>query len=126
MWSILFGYLLIMVVMFVLDAVWLGWIAKRFYRQGMSRAVEFEVRWWAALLFYLIHGAGTYYFGVSGSGGWGTVAFHGFFFGLVTYGTYNLTNLATVRNWPVAVSAVDLTWGSLITMLAALAAYAVA
>ena len=114
-----------MVVMFVLDAIWLGWLAKGFYRRGMSRAVVFEVRWWAAMLFYLLHAAGVLYFAVVGVDSFCTVLFRGAFFGLATYGTYNLTNLATVKNWPVGVAALDMAWGTLITMLSALAAYAV-
>ncbi len=119
------AYLVVIVVMFVLDALWLGWLAKGFYRRGMNRAITFEVRWLAAVLFYLLHAAGILYFAVHGIGYFSTVLFRGAFFGLATYGTYNLTNLATVKNWPVGVAVLDLIWGTLLTMLAALAAYAV-
>ena len=119
------AYVVIIVVMLVLDALWLGWIAKDFYRRGMRRAIVFEVRWWAAVLFYLLHAAGVLYFAVSGVGAFSPALFRGAFFGLATYGTYNLTNLATVKNWPVGVAALDMAWGTLLTMLSALAAYCV-
>ncbi len=124
MWNFVLAYVAIILVMFVLDAVWLGWVAKGLYRRGMSRAIVFEVRWWAAILFYLLHAAAVLYFAVSGVGTIGTILFRGAFFGLAAYGTYNLTNLATVKNWPVHVAMLDMIWGSLITMLSALAAYA--
>ena len=123
MGNIFLGFISIILVMLVLDAVWLGWLAKNFYRRGMSRAIVFEVRWWAAVLFYLLHAAGALYFGVSGGGTLVLVLLRGGFFGLATYGTYNLTNLATVQHWPVAVAALDMVWGSTMTMLAAAAAY---
>jgi len=114
----------ILVVMLVLDGVWLGWLAKGFYQRGLQRAIVFEVRWWAALCFYLLHAAGTIYFaGLVEGPGLGGVMLRAALFGLATYGTYNLTNLATVRHWPVAVALVDMAWGSCITLLAATAAY---
>ena len=126
MLNMLVSFVAIIVVMLVLDGVWLGWIAKDFYQRGLRRAIVFEVRWWAAVLFYLLHAAGTLYFVVAGDVALWQVLLRGAFFGLATYGTYNLTNLATVRNWPVGVAFLDMAWGSLITMLAALAAFGVA
>ena len=122
MWNLVLAYISIVVVMLVLDAVWLGWLAKNFYRRGLSRAVVFEVRWWAAMFFYVLHPAGTLFFAVLGYEEVPAILLRGAFFGLVTYGTYNLTNLATVRHWPLGVALVDMVWGACLTMLAALAA----
>jgi len=125
MWNLVLAYVSIIVVMLVLDGVWLGWLAKGFYQRGLSRAIVFEVRWWFAACFYLLHAAGTLYFAVQGNDLVQVVLWRGAFFGLATYGTYNLTNLATVRNWPTGVALLDMAWGTCLTMLAALTAFAI-
>jgi uncharacterized membrane protein len=123
MWNHILAYVVIIVVILVLDAIWLGGVAKGFYQRGLSRAIVFEVRWWFAACFYLLHAGGTLYFGARGGDALQMVLLRGGFFGLATYGTYNLTNLATVRNWPIGVAFADMAWGSFITMLAAAMAF---
>lgn len=110
------------VVMLVLDGLWLGVIAKRFYAQSMGTLMSKSPRWGAAALFYLGYPAGIAFFAVlpgleAGSllrAGW-----TGALFGMFCYGTYDLTNLAVVRQWPLKLSLVDLAWGTAVSGAAA-------
>lgn len=106
----------------VLDAIWLASM-KRFYRAELDRLMSPRVNWGAAAAFYLIFAAGLAFFAVLPSQ---QRALHeafltGAFFGLVTYGTYDLTNLATLTGWPARLSAIDMAWGSVLCGIATLA-----
>ncbi|NLI47437.1 MAG: DUF2177 family protein [Acidobacteria bacterium] len=108
-------YGLALTVFLVLDAVWLGVVARTFYRQQIGFLLAESPNWYAAGVFYLLFIAGLVHFVVSpaareGAPGRGTL--RGAFFGLVTYATYDLTNMATVARWPLAVTLVDLAWGA--------------
>ncbi len=112
-----------------LDAVWLSTMAPRVYRPAMGDLVAPGVNLGAAALFYLIYGVGIVVFAVMpalGAGRWTTAFALGALLGLVAYGTYDLTNHATLRNWPMIVTVLDMAWGTLATALAATFAYAVA
>jgi uncharacterized membrane protein len=116
-----FGFLCIIAIMLLLDTVWLGWIAKSYYKKSLRPAITFEVHGWAAVCFYILHALGTLFFVVHACQTLQEtillVMMRGLFFGVVTYGTYDLTNLATVKKWPVALSFLDIAWGGFITML---------
>jgi uncharacterized membrane protein len=112
-----------------LDAVWLSTMAPRVYKPAMGDLVAPGVNLGAAALFYLIYGVGIVAFAVMpalGAGRWTTAFALGALLGLVAYGTYDLTNHATLRNWPMIVTVLDMAWGTLATALAATFAYAVA
>ncbi len=112
-----------------LDAVWLSTMAPRVYKPAMGDLVAPGVNLGAAALFYLIYGVGILAFAVMpalGAGRWTTAFALGALLGLVAYGTYDLTNHATLRNWPMIVTVLDMAWGTLATALAATFAYAVA
>jgi uncharacterized membrane protein len=107
-------YLVTFVVFLVVDAVWLALVAPRFYQSQIGPLMAKQPRWAAAGVFYLLFVAGLVVFCVSpgvrqGSLGW--VALRGVLFGLVTYGTYALTNLAVLEGWTPLVAIVDLGWG---------------
>ncbi len=112
------NYFLTLVVFLAIDMIWLLVLAKKFYSEQLGylmaknpnliAALVFYVLFVAALLFFVIHPALS-----SGSGQY--ALFAGMFFGLVTYGTYDLTNLATIKDWPVLITLVDLAWGSFVT-----------
>lgn len=115
----LFGFLAI-------DAVWLGLVAPVFYRAQIGHLMAEMANLPAAGLFYLLFVAGLVFFVVEPSLRQGTIgeAFvRGGLFGLVTYATYDLTNLATLRDWPLLVTVVDMVWGT--TLTAATAAVSV-
>lgn len=115
----LYAYLTSLGVMAVLDAFWLGFMLPTFYKKhiGFIMAESFNVA--AAVAFYLIFILGVTIFVVYP--GWQQdyslikVALLGGLLGLVTYATYDLTNQATLKNWPAIITGVDLLWGTILT-----------
>jgi uncharacterized membrane protein len=113
-------------VFLALDFVWLSTIAAEFYKQQIGEHLADKPDFTAAGFFYLIYLAGLVYFVVVpalAKGQLGTAVLSGAFFGLVCYATYDLTNMATMRNWPLTVTLVDLAWGMFVSAAAATAAY---
>lgn len=111
------------------DFVWLGLVARDFYASRLGALVRTDPGWVPAVLFYLLYACGLVVFCVQPSlaTGSGRASLgRGAFFGLVAYGTYDLTNLATLKGWPLAVSLADMAWGVFVGGLAALAGYAAA
>lgn len=110
-------YLITLAVFFAIDLVWLGLVAKDFYRRHLGYLMSPKVNWAAALLFYLLFIAGLLVFAVRPAIAAGAplqALWLGALLGLVCYATYDLTNLATVRDWPLIVTAVDLVWGTVL------------
>ena len=113
--NILLMYLLTFVIFFVIDMVWLGLVAKNFYRRYLGELLSAKVNWPAAILFYLLFIAGLLLFVIAPAQGKALQAlWKGAFFGLIAYATYDLTNLATLSNWPLTVTLVDLVWGTIL------------
>ncbi len=114
------GYYLLMyvvafVVFFVIDILWLGVAARKFYRQQLGRFMKTNVNWTAAIVFYALFIGGVLFFVLDPAlqrDSWTYALGVGALFGLMTYGTYDLTNLATLKDWPWLVTLVDLVWGS--------------
>jgi uncharacterized membrane protein len=108
-------YLITLAVFFVIDMVWLGVIAKGFYRKHLGALLSPKVNWAAALLFYLLFIVGLVVFVIRPALAQGEpfkALLLGGFFGLISYATYDLSNLATLKDWPVIVTVVDLVWGT--------------
>jgi uncharacterized membrane protein len=108
-----------------IDLVWLAVVARTFYRDQLGDLMAKQLNYPAALAFYLVYAAGLMFFAVRTAGSWTEAAMLGAGFGFVAYATYDLTNLATIRNWPVALTIVDLIWGTALSALAASAGYLV-
>ena len=111
-------YLLTVPVFFVIDLIWLGVIAKGFYRRNLSFILSPDVNWAAALTFYLIYIAGIIFFAVRPALSSDTLrdaALLGGLFGFFTYATYDLTNLATLKGWPLPIVFIDILWGSVLS-----------
>jgi uncharacterized membrane protein len=107
--------LITLAVFFAIDMVWLGTVAKGFYRKHLGSLMSPKVVWPAAILFYLLFVAGTIVFVVRPALGQGQplrALLFGALFGLISYATYDLTNLATLKDWPIAVTVVELIWGA--------------
>lgn len=122
-------YLLTVPVLFVIDMLWLGFFAKDFYRAQIGFLLRTEFNWFAAILFYLLFIAGILFFAVAPAleaGGWQRALLYGALFGFFAYATYDLTNLATVRDWPIPVTIVDLAWGTFLSAMVATAGYHIA
>jgi uncharacterized membrane protein len=111
---------------FAIDMVWLGLVAKNFYRKQLGFLMAPQVNWTAAIVFYLLFIVGILVFvvlpGLKENSLKATVA-RAVLFGLITYATYDLTNLATVKDWPLLVTVVDLVWGMVLTTLVGIAGY---
>jgi uncharacterized membrane protein len=111
-------YLIALPVFFAIDLLWLGLIAKNFYNQQIGHLMRPQVNWAAAILFYLIFLAGMVVFVIGPAyikGSWHYALGFGILFGFITYATYDLTNLATLKGWPLRVVIVDLIWGMVLS-----------
>lgn len=125
---ILKTYAASMAVFLVLDLLWLGVVARGFYRDRLGDLLG-PVRWPAAIVFYAIYIAAVLVFAVMPAVERESLAralVLGGFFGFAAYAAYDLTNLATLRDFPVAVAVVDMIWGTLLTASVAASGYLVA
>lgn len=103
-------------VFFAIDMLWLGLVARNFYRKYLAAFLSPEVNWPAAIIFYLLYIGGILYFAVlpaQGNPKW--AAQQGAVLGLLCYATYDLTNMATLNRWPLTVVIVDIVWGTVLT-----------
>jgi len=109
----------------ILDGIWLGVIAKEFFKRYLGPLMRSDFQWWAAGLFYLIFSASFVYFVAlpAREGSAWQAALRGAFFGFTAYAAYDLTNLATLKGFPPIVVAVDLVWGASICAVTALVCY---
>jgi uncharacterized membrane protein len=108
--------------MVALDLLWLGVLAKSMYSQGIGHLMADQPKLAAALLFYMLYAAGLIVFAVAPQASdpaWGKTLLMGALFGLVAYATYDLSNLATLRNWPVSLALVDMAWGAVLSAVSA-------
>jgi uncharacterized membrane protein len=122
-------YLIALPVFFIIDMIWLVLIAKKFYSEQIGFIMRPDINWVAAIIFYLLFIAGLVTFVISPAfekHSWIHATVFGAFFGLVTYATYDLTNLATLKDWPVLVTVVDLIWGAFLAASISLITYFIA
>lgn len=108
-------YFLSLIPFLALDFLWLGLVAPKFYQSQIGHLMAEDISFIAASLFYLLFVGGLVYFVIEPSSdtvNLKDVLRRGAFFGLVSYATYDLTNLATLRDWPILLSLVDMAWGA--------------
>ena len=126
MQTALIAYISAALVFFGLDFVWLSRVAIGFYRSQIGETLRDRPNMLAAGLFYLFYIAGIVYFAVLPGlqkDSLAVACLNGALLGLIAYGTYDMTNLATLKNWSLSVSIVDMLWGTVLTALSASAAY---
>jgi uncharacterized membrane protein len=114
------------VVFFVVDLIWLGLVAKDLYQKEIGSLLKPDVNWVAAIIFYLLFILGLVIFVINPaveSGSLAKAMMLGAFFGLVTYATYDLTNLATMRDFTLKITAIDLTWGTFLGFITSTLTY---
>jgi uncharacterized membrane protein len=119
------AYLAAAAVMVALDMLWLGVIAKSMYQQAIGHLMADQPNFFAAVVFYALYATGLLLFSVAPNAdvpGWGRTVAMGALFGFFAYATYDLSNLATLKNWPVSVTLIDMAWGSALSAVSAGAA----
>jgi uncharacterized membrane protein len=119
-------YFSVLVPMIVLDALWILLVAKQFYAQKIGFLFAESANMLPVLFFYPLYAIGVAVFVVSpalASGSWFDALWRGALLGLVAYGAYDLTNHATIANWPLSMTLVDMAWGMTVTALAGVIAY---
>ncbi|MEO1265755.1 MAG: DUF2177 family protein [Pseudomonadota bacterium] len=120
------AYFATAIVFLAIDALWLGVIATKFYKAELGSLMAENVNFVAAAGFYLVYCVGIVIFAVSPalrSGDWTQALLFGALFGFFCYATYDMTNLATLRDWPLRMSLVDMAWGTVLTGVSATAGY---
>ena len=122
-------YLIALPVFLAIDMVWLIFVAKNFYAQQIGFLMKTEINWPAAIIFFLIFIVGLVVFVITPAlekNSWSHALIYGALFGLVAYATYDLTNLATMKNWPVIITIVDLAWGMTVAASVSIVTYLIA
>jgi uncharacterized membrane protein len=122
-------YAIALPVFFAIDMVWLGLIAKNFYRNQIGLLMKSEFNWSAAIAFYLLFVVGLVIFVITPAmekSSWMHALVFGALFGFITYATYDLSNLATLKDWPLLVTIVDLAWGAALAASVSTATYFIA
>lgn len=123
--QLIYIYLLTIPAFFIIDMAWLGLVATKFYKSQIGFLLG-PVNWTAAIIFYLLYIVGIIIFAVYPAlqaGSLGKAVLLGALFGFFAYATYDLTNLATVKDWPILVTVVDIIWGTVLTSSVAAVSY---
>jgi len=122
-------YFIALPVFLGIDMIWLVLVARGFYSKQIGFLMKTNVNWTAAIIFYLLFIVGLVIFVIAPAldkNSWQKALLLGALFGLITYATYDLTNLATIKNWPLLVTLVDLLWGTILAALVSIITYFIA
>ena len=124
--KLLISYALTFIVFFIVDMAWLGFIAKDLYKKYLGNFLSEQVNWTAAIVFYHIFIVGVFIFAILPAvekDSLRTAITLGALFGFFTYATYDLTNLATLKNWPLSIVLIDIVWGAVLTGIVSTAGF---
>jgi uncharacterized membrane protein len=124
--KILLTYFFTSLVFFIIDIIWLGVIAKNMYAKYLGGFLSDQVNWTAAVIFYLIFIVGILIFAVYPAIEKSSLAYaiiYGLLFGFFTYATYDLTNYATLKGWPLNIVFIDIVWGTLLSGMVSVSGY---
>lgn len=116
--SWIYLYLVCIGAFLVIDLIWLGVVAKDMYRNSLDHLMAESTNWVAGISFYLLFVVGIVFFVVEPSldnGSLISALATGFFFGFICYATYDLTNLATLQDWPLQLTLIDMVWGGVLS-----------
>lgn len=120
------GYLVALATFVACDMIWLGVMAPRFYRPTLGDIALSGVNLPPAIAFYVIYPIGLLIFAINPalkSGSIGNATLYGALFGFFTYATYDLTNQATLRNWTMQLTAIDVAWGTVLGAIGSVASF---
>lgn len=124
----LYHYLLAAVVFVAIDSLWIGVVANKFYKSYLGKLLLEKPKLLPAVVFYALYIGALLYLAIEpalAAASWSQLLGRAAMLGLVMYATYDLTNLATLKNWPAKVVVVDMVWGTAITTAVAAAVFAV-
>ncbi len=124
--TVLISYVLTFIVFLAIDMVWLGLIARNLYRKYLGDFLSDKVNWTAAFIFYLLFVIGISIFAIYPAVNKDSVTsaiLMGALFGFFTYATYDLTNLATLKGWPLPIVFIDILWGAVLSATVALSGF---
>lgn len=124
--KLIISYVLTFVVFFIIDMAWLGFIAKDLYKKYLGGFLSEQVNWAAAVVFYLLFIVGVFIFAILPSvekNSLTSAMTLGALFGFFTYATYDLTNLATLKGWPLSIVFIDMAWGAVLTGIVSTAGF---
>lgn len=112
-------YLATLAAFLIIDLTWLGFVARKIYSRYLGHLMAARTNWAAAIVFYLIFVAGILYFAtIPGleAESLKTALLRGAIYGFITYATYDLTNLATLKGWPLPITLLDMAWGTVLSL----------
>lgn len=124
--NFIIAYFVTLVIFLLVDAIWLGIVAKNFYASQLGDMMLEKPNLGIALIFYCFYVIGITVFAVLpalSSEQWLHALLYGGLLGFVAYGTYDITNMATLKNWPIVMSLVDIVWGTILTGTSAVMAF---
>ena len=124
--TVLISYVLTFIVFLAVDMLWLGLIARNLYRKYLGDFLSDKVNWTAAFIFYLLFVIGISIFAIYPSVNKDSVSnaiLLGALFGFFTYATYDLTNLATLKGWPLPIVIIDILWGAALSAIVSLSGF---
>ena len=118
-------YSLILLFLLIFDSVWLSINFKLLYKDNLSHLLAENINYFSAIIFYLIYAFGIYFFVIKPNYSQDKISViniisYGFLFGVICYSTYDLTNQATLKDWPLKITIIDICWGGILTSLTAL------
>ena len=119
-------YFVSLAAFLLIDFIWLGWVAKNFYANQLGELMAERINWTSAFIFYLLFVVGLLVFVILPAlegGSLISAVYMGALFGVIAYATYDLTNLATLKNWPIMVTVVDLVWGGVLSASVSIVGY---
>jgi uncharacterized membrane protein len=122
-------YFITLPIFLAIDMIWLGLVAKNFYAKHIGFLMKANINWTAAIIFYLVFIAGLIVFVILPAlekNSWVTALLLGALFGFITYATYDLTNLATIKDWPLLITIIDLIWGTVLAASVSVVSYIIA
>lgn len=124
--SYLIAFIVALVVFLGFDFIWLRTVMKPMFERNVGELLRDETRIGVAAGFYVVYVMGIFYFAILPGlqvGSWRVVLLQALFLGLLAYGTYEATNMATLKGWRVSMMVTDILWGMALTAAAALAGY---
>lgn len=109
------SYLFTLVALFVLDMLWIEYVAQKIYKKHLATILKDNFKWAPAILFYLIFTLGLFIFVVMPAGSWAVALKMGALLGFITYSVYSLSNLSLIKDWNWKISVLDIFWGTVLS-----------